>query len=191
MKKVVLLVVIVAACSATSLSQVSEAKINAGIKKFPGISRAYMEQLIAAKAIMSIVLPTWLPSGFSVERIQSRIGRRVSLDDREFVIIYSRKVQDGKLQRFALEAGFEGLGGLPYDPTKVIASPIGTIDLMYEPADPDGGGKIENYSMTEWFNPGKIPFHYDGMYGALEGDSTQTMLTLEDTEKILGSLKRL
>lgn len=191
MKKALLFIVIVAACSVTLFAQSSDAKITAGIKKFPGISRADMEQLIAAKAVLAIPLPTWLPSGFALERIQSRIGRRVSLDDREFIIIYSRKLDGGKFQRFALEAGFEGLGGLPYDPTMSFASPVGQIELMYEPEEPGGGAKITNYSMTEWFSPGKIPFHYDGMYGAEEGDTMQVMLTLADTKKILGSLKRL
>lgn len=181
----------IAACYAGSHAQANDAKITAAIANFPGVSRPHMEQLIAAKAVMAIPLPTWLPAGFSLERIQSRLGRRVSLDDREFVIIYSRKLEGGKFQRFALEAGFEGLGGLPYDVTKEIASPFGIIYLMYEPPDPDGGGKLKNYAMTEWFSPGKIAFHYDGMYGAQEGERSQIMLTLLDTEKILRSLKRL
>ena len=180
-----------------SAQQPSKAVVQAALKKFPGVDTAHMEQMIAAKRVMSIALPTWVPAGFKIEEIKARIGRAVSLEDREFVIIYSRTLQDGKTQRFALEAGFDGLGGLPYDVTKTLRSPVGMIDLMYEPKDYDEDGKpgkkIDNYVYTEWFKVGnRTDWHYIGMYGAPdEGDPGIAMISLADTERILRSMTRL
>ena len=180
-----------------SAQQPSKAVVQAALKKFPGVDTAHMEQMIAAKRVMSIALPTWVPAGFKIEEIKARIGRAVAIEDREFVIIYSRTLQDGKTQRFALEAGFDGLGGLPYDVTKTLRSPVGMIDLMYEPKDYDEdckpGKKIDNYVYTEWFKVGnRTDWHYIGMYGAPdEGDPGIAMISLADTERILRSMTRL
>ena len=182
---------------AASAQQPSKAAVQAALKKFPGVDIAHMEQMIAAKRVMTIALPTWLPAGFKVEEIKARIGRAVALEDREFVVIYSRTLQNGKTQRFAFEAGFDGLGGLPYDVTKTLRSPVGAIDLMYEPKDFDEDGKpadkIKNYVYTEWFKVGnRTDWHYIGMYGAPEeGDPGIAMISLADTERILRSMTRL
>lgn len=170
-----------------------KAVVQAAMKKFPGVSTAQMQQMVAAKRVMSIALPTWLPTGFKVEEIKARIGRAVALEDREFVIVYSRTMQNGDTQRFALEAGFDGLGGLPYDVTKTLRSPVGEIDLMYEPKDlDDDSKKLENYVYTEWYLVGKTNFHYIGMYGAPEeGDPGIAMISMADTERILKSMTRL
>lgn len=191
MKKLIFLAAFCVVLCLPAFAQVSNAKVRAAMAKFPGIERSDMETLITAKTAVGIALPTWLPKGFTLEKIRSRIGRRVSLDDREFIIIYSRQLPNGKKQRFALEAGFDGLGGLPYDVTKTISSPVGQIDLMYEPPDPDSAQRLRNFSMTEWFTVGRNAVHYDGMYGSADGDAAQTMLTLAETEKILRSLNRL
>lgn len=181
-------------CAAVS-AQSNAAAVNAAMKKFPGVPKANMEEMIAAKRVMQIALPTWVPAGFKIEDIKSRIGRGVAIEDREFVIIYSRTLQNGKIQRFALEAGFDGLGGLPYDVTKVIPSAVGKIDLMYEPKDLDDESKnLKFYVYTEWYQVGKTAFHYIGYYGSAneEGeDPTMAMISLADTEKILKSLQRL
>jgi hypothetical protein len=188
---------LVVAALAVSAQQPSKAVVQAALKKFPGVDAAHMEQMIAAKRVMTIALPTWVPAGFKVEEIKARIGRAVALEDREFVIVYSRTLQNGKTQRFALEAGFDGLGGLPYDVTKTLRSPVGTIDLMYEPRDYDEDGKpadkIKNYVYTEWFKVGnRTDWHYIGMYGAPEeGDPGIAMISLADTERILRSMTRL
>lgn len=179
---------------AVSAQQPSKAAVQAALKKFPGVSTAHMEQMIAAKRVMTIALPTWVPAGFRVEEIKSRIGRAVAIEDREFVIIFSRTLQNGKTQRFALEAGFDGLGGLPYDVTKTLRSPVGSIDLMYEPKDLDDESKVlKNYVYTEWFKVGnRTDWHYIGMYGAPEeGDPGIAMISLADTERILRSMTRL
>lgn len=158
--------------------------------RFPGVSAEQTQRLRTAKKLTPIPLPTWIPAGFKLVKIETHLGSKVALQDRVLIIIYSRKLADGKTQRFSLEAGFDGLGGLPYDVTKVVPSTVGKIDLMYEPRDLDEGGKLKNYVMTEWFNVGKTAFHYNGMYGATEDDPSIAMITLADTEKILRSLQR-
>ena len=77
--------------------------------------------------------------------------------------------------------------------TKVITSRVGKLDMMYEPPDPDGeGGKVKNFSMTEWFRVGRVDFHYNGMYTPTGNDDPkQAMITRADTERILASLTRL
>ena len=159
--------------------------------RFPGLSQSQLEKLETAKKVTAIPLPTWLPAGFKAERILMKLGSRVPIEEKQLVIIYSRKLSNGKKQQFSIEGGFEGLGGLPYDVTKVVASAVGKLDLMYEPKDPDDGKKkIERFSMTEWFKVGKTDFHFDGMYGSNPDNPLIAMISLADTEKILRSLRR-
>lgn len=161
----------------------------ASVVRFPGVTEFQMGLLREAKKITAIPLPTWVPEGFKVADVKVRLGSEVEIQDRVLTIIYSKKLASGKVQRFALEAGFDGLGGLPYDATKVISSGVGQIYLMYEPNNEDG--KIRNYVMTEWFKVGETEFHYNGMYGDKAEDESLTMISLADTEKILKSLQRL
>lgn len=192
MKRLSLLFVLFVSLAAAGSAQVTKASIDAGLKRFPGISRSDMETLLAAKRMISVPLPTWLPAGFALERIKSRLGRAVTPGEHEFVIIYSKKLPNAKVQRFSIEAGLEGIGDLPYDRTKQITSPVGKIDMMYEPPDPDGGGKLKNYSMTEWFKVGRTDFHFDGMYNYQDDkDPHHVMISQADTEKILRSITRL
>lgn len=196
MKKLfVVTFLLLASASIAFGQQPSKVAVQAAMKKFPGVPKANMEEMVAAKRVMQIALPTWIPSGFKVEDIKSRLGRGVAIEDREFVIIYSRTLQSGKIQRFALEAGFDGLGGLPYDVTKVIPSAVGKIDLMYEPKDlDDATKKIPFFVITEWFRVGRTDFHYLGYYGSANEDGEDpkmAMISLADTEKILKSLQRL
>lgn len=194
MKKIILFIALFSCLGIASVStyaQPSKAQVQAAMKRFPGVDATFMEQCLAAKQVMSVVLPSWLPNGFKLERTKVRLGKAVAIEDREFILIYERKLENGKLQRFALEAGFDGLGGLPYDVTKVVPSGIGKIDLMYEPMETDGSVRLKNYVMTEWFRVGKTEFHYIGMYDAEPELDTLAMISLEDTEKILRSLKRL
>lgn len=193
MKKFTILFALLLCCVAASSvsAQPTKAQINAAIKRFPGVDANYMEQALAAKRVMGVAMPTWLPTGFKLELTKVRLGRAVAIEDREFILIYERTLENGRFQRFALEAGFDGLGGLPYDVTKVIPSALGNIDLMYEPMDVDGDVRLKDYAMTEWFNVGKTAFHYEGMFGYEPDSSGQEMISLADTEKILKSLKRL
>ncbi|MEO5857619.1 MAG: hypothetical protein ABIR33_01590 [Pyrinomonadaceae bacterium] len=184
---------LLASVSAVLAQDPSKATVQAAMKRFPTVPQPYVEAMITAKRVMSIALPTWLPDGFKFEKLKSRIGRAVALEDREFVVIYSR-TQGGKTQRFALEAGFDGLGGLPYDNPKIVRSAVGQIDLYYEPKDLDDEAKtLKNYVYTEWFKVrSRTDWHYIGMYGAPdEGDPGIAMISLANTERILKSLQAL
>jgi hypothetical protein len=187
MKKIAYFAFIIVLSTTTAAAQ-SDA---AGNARFPGLSAYHLEVLNAAKQVTPIPLPTWLPAGFTAEKVTAKLGAMVPLEDKQLIIVYSKKLPGGKVQRFSLEAGFDGLGGLPYNVTKVVPSAVGKIDLMYEPNDPDDEKKkIDRFSMTEWFKVGKTDFHFDGMYGIYENDKGLTMLSLADTEKILRSLRR-
>ena len=173
--------------------------LSAQAANFPGVSAEHFKTLTTAKRSTAIPLPTWVPAGFAVEKIEAKLGPRVSLENKQLVIIYARKLANGKMQRFSLEAGFDGLGGLPYDLTKTIASRVGSIDLMYEPPDlDDSSKKTKNFAMTEWFKVGRTDFHYNGRHGHYNGrhgdpegdDPNLAMISLADTERILKSLKR-
>jgi hypothetical protein len=189
MNKFLLFALIVLSLGTTASAQVAEAGGKAAAILFPGVSPKQLQQLKTAKLSTPIVLPTWIPAGFKLAKIEMKLARNVPIYDRYLKIIYERELSSGASQRFALEAGFDGLGGLPYDATKSLKTPVGTIDLMYEPNDEDGN-KIRNYAITEWFSVGKTAFHYMETY---EGEPEQPglkMLSMADTEKILRSLRR-
>jgi hypothetical protein len=183
MKKLVYCALVCSVLSAIASAQAE--------KRFPGVSAPQMEMLRAARKVTPIPLPTWVPAGFKVEKVQIKLGSMVPIEDRVLAIIYSRKLPNGKVQRFALEAGFEGLGDLPYDTTNTVRSAVGKIEIAFEPPDLDGGGKkLKNFVMTQWFSVGKTAWHYDGMHGANTENGGVTMISITDTQKILGSLQR-
>lgn len=191
MKNFFLFAFVVLAFAAATPAQVTEAAGKAATTQFPGITSKQFQQLRTAKQSTPIVLPTWLPSGFKLAKIEMKLGRRVPIYDQFLKIIYERQLSGGITQRFYLEAGFDGLGGLPYDPTKTLKTHVGTIDLMYEPKDlDDESKKIKNYAITEWFNIGRTAFHYVETYEDEPELPGRKMLSLADTEKILRSLRR-
>lgn len=182
-RHIILIVCMVAAAAVVAKAQAA---------KFPGVSTAQLKELQRAKLTTPLPLPTWLPAGFKLEKIELNLGRSVKIYERSLVIIYSNKLADGRTQRFALEAGFDGLGDLMYEGAKTISSPVGKIHLYYEPKDPDTEGeKLKNYVMTEWFDVGGTAFHYIGWYGGEEKDDpSMAMISMAHTEKILRSLRR-
>ena len=157
--------------------------------RFPGLSPEVKKQLATAKRSVPFALPTWVPAGFTLKEVQMNLGPRVKIEDRQLIIVYSRNLANGKTQRFAFEAGFDGLGDLMYDSARMLRTPVGKISLQYQPKDEDGK-KLMDYSMTEWFNVGRTAFHYDGMYDAERSGASVVMISLADTEKILRSLNR-
>jgi hypothetical protein len=158
--------------------------------QFPGLSPAVKRQLATAKRSTPIALPTWVPSGFTAKRVHMVLGPKVPIQDRQLIVVYSRNLPDGRLQRFAFEAGFDGLGDLMYDGGKKLSTPIGNVWLYYQPKDEDGK-RLNDFAMTEWFNVGRTAFHYIGAYGTEEeGGDKLTMIPRADTEKILRSLRR-
>ena len=189
MNKFFLFAFFVLSLSAVAFGQVAEAGGKAATLQFPGVSPKQSQQLKTAKLSTPIVLPTWLPEGFKLSKIEMKLARNVPIYDRFLKIIYERELAGGTTQRFALEAGFDGLGGLPYDPTKSLKTQIGTIDLMYEPKDEEGN-KIKNYAITEWFSVGKTAFHYMETYEGEAEAPGRKMLSIADTERILRSLRR-
>ena len=189
MKRLFLFAVVVLSFAGAASAQVAEAGGRAPTVQFPGITQKQFQQLRTAKQSTPIVLPTWLPAGFKLAKIEMKLGRRVQIYDRSLKLTYERELSSGVTQRFALEAGFDGLGGLPYDATKSLKTQIGTIDLMYEPNDEDGN-KIKNYAITEWFSVGKTAFHYMETYEGEPEQPGRRMLSMADTEKILRSLRR-
>ena len=190
MKQFFLFAVVVLSLSAAASAQVAEATGKVTAIQFPGVTPKQLQQLRSAKQTTPIVLPTWLPAGFKLARIEMKLDRRVPIYDRFLKITYERELSGGVTQHFYLEAGFDGLGGLPYDATKSLKTQVGTIDLMYQPNDEDGN-KIKNYAITEWFNIGRTAFHYVETYEDEPDQPGRRMLSLADTEKILRSLRRL
>lgn len=190
MKKLFLLAIVIISLTAAASAQVAEAAGKAAAVQFPGVTPRQLQQLRSAKQSTPVVLPTWLPAGFKLAKIEMKLDRRVPIYDRYLKITYERTLASGVTQHFALEAGFDGLGGLPYDSTKILKTQVGEIDLMYQPKDEDGK-PIKNYAITEWFNVGKTAFHYIEDYEDEPDQPARKMLSLADTEKILRSLRRL
>lgn len=155
---------------------------------FPGVSAAQLKQLQIAKRFTALPLPTWIPAGFKLEKVESRLGPRVKIEDRSLVIVYSKQLPGGKIQRFAFEAGFDGLGDLMYDGAKRLSTPLGPIYLVYQPNDEDGK-KLLDFAMTEWFDVGRTAFHYIGTFGE-DGDPAMVMISRQETKRIIRSLKR-
>ena len=165
-------------------------RVSAQTDKFPGVTAESKKQLATAKRSTPIALPTWVPAGFTGKRVHAVLGSKVAVEDRQLIIVYSRQLANGKLQRFAIEAGFDGIGDLAYDKSKRLRTPIGSVYLIYQPIDEDGK-KLMDLAMTEWFDVGGTAFHFDGMYGTEEeGGDKLTMISLADTERILRSLQR-
>lgn len=156
--------------------------------KFPGMTPAAKAKLDSARKSLQFVLPTWVPAGFEVARVDAKVGRRVKIENREFTVTYERKLASGSIQRFAIAAGFDGIGDLMYENPQVVRTPIGRLSLFYQPKD-DDGKKIEDFAMTEWFDIAGTAFHYDSAFST-SADEVVEMISLADTMKILRSLKR-
>jgi hypothetical protein len=157
---------------------------------FPGINAQMRKELATVKRAVGFPLPTWLPAGFRMTHVHKNLGRRVKIEDRQLVIVYTRHLRNGRLQRFAIDAGFDGLGDLMYDGRRLVRTGVGPVSLLYQPKD-DEGKRMPDFAMTEWFDVGNTAFRYDGMYGTEElGGSGLTMISLSDTERILKSLRR-
>lgn len=162
-----------------------------GQAKFPGVSAVQAKQLRTIKRSLAFPLPTWVPAGFKMIEIESKLGRKVPVYERVFNVWYVRQLSNGAIQQFGIIAGFDGIGDLMYEPLKDLRTPLGTITMVYEPKDEDNGGKrIKNFSMTEWFEVGKTAFRYDGGFEGEVSTSKRRMISIADTEKILRSLRR-
>lgn len=181
MKRLPLALILIVSAAAAVSAQAAVA--------FPGLTPEAKKELAAAKRTTPFALPTWLPAGFKISRVHANLGRRAKIEDKQLVIVYSRPLPNGKIQRFSIEAGFDGIGDLMYDGARKLRTGVGDVYLVYQPKDEDGN-KMTDFAMTEWFSVGNVAYHYVGMYGsAEESGDTLAMISLADTERILRSLR--
>lgn len=152
-----------------------------------------------------IPLPTWLPEGFKVERVLTKLGRNMDIDSIALNIIYTRKMQNGKKQAFIIEARFE-FGDIMYTDFQVINSAVGKIRLYHEPIndsitgeETEWGKKTKNFAITNYIErstddyPKYIYMCYDEFFvrdGIIETNSFE-MISFDETKKILASLQKL
>jgi hypothetical protein len=125
---------------------------------FPGLSSSAKKKLLASG--ITIPLPTWLPEGFTLDTFETNAGKGVRTPDKVLYVQYSKKLNDSTWQSFMVEAGFDGIGSLSYD-KEAIQSPVGKIELYYQPYEEINGKKEkqEHLISTEWFQINTIPFH--------------------------------
>ena len=145
---------------------------------FPGLSEAQKQQLLNTKIAMP--LPTWIPDGYSVSNIVTKTGKSIKIENKVLIITYGKKLNNGHTIEFKIDAGFDGIGDLPYEGNQAIKSKVGNIYLYYEPFDEDADGKkIKQYGliMTEWFDIKNLAF--DVVFNAQS-----------ENEKITGYKKR-
>jgi hypothetical protein len=172
--------------AATALFAVSIVTVSA--QTFPGLTTKQAAQLKNAKRYAQFALPTWLPEGFSVEKIDMKLGPRVGKFDKELAIVYARTLKTGKKQQFAIHCGFEELGDLPYEANHVVRSPVGTLYLFHGRADEELP-PVE-VSATHWHHIGPKPFAYEAKWRVDDSDTSYVMISLAETKKILASLRR-
>lgn len=161
---------------------------------FPGLSESQKQQLLSTK--IAIPLPSWVPDGYTVTHIVSKTGRQVKIENKVLTITYGKKLANGQSQEFKIDAGFDGLGDLPYEGSTTINSKAGIIYLYYEPNDEGAEGKkIKQYGliMTEWFEIKKLAFHV--VFGSQSENEklnrTKPKLSKADAVKILQSMQVL
>lgn len=195
--------------------------------RFPGVSAAQFGLLMAVKDSLCvpadmgeevknytektaggkcwIPMPTWLPSGFVLEKLVTNVGRNVVADSMRLALIYTRNTTGGKKQIFMLEAGFEFGDVLYTDPIR-LQSKIGKIDLYYEPeveidSVSDGlAKKMPNFVITDWIGNDTLNYplytyistdkidHYQYRGGDV---ANFEMISVDDTRRILASMEQL
>ena len=173
-------------------------------QEFPGIKSADKKKLLANG--MMIPLPTWLPEGFKLDTFEIKTSKSIPVQDKILYVQYTKRVNDSTWQSFMVEAGFDGIGNLGYAP-ETIQSPVGKIDLYYQPYETSVAGKKEKQEdmiSTEWFEINKTAFHVfcivtmpGGEFEALGDEDEQEYkyqykaISKDDFKKILQSLQVL
>ena len=140
-----------------------------------------------------VILPAWIPEGFAVTKIVTKTGKSIKLEDKIYTVTYTKKLSNSNSLKFSIDAGFEGLGDLPYEDGEEIKSKVGNIYLFYEPYEEDMNGKKEKafgFIMTEWFNINKLAFHasFNSQNPNDKPDKTKPKISKADVKKILQSL---
>lgn len=160
---------------------------------FPGLSETQKQKLLSTR--IAVPLPTWIPQGFSVTGVVTKTGKSVKIENKILTITYSKKLPKGSLQ-FTIEAGFDGLGSLPYDGDETVKSKVGNIFLYYEPVEEVDDGKKVKYTgfiITEWFTVKNLDFHVDFSHEneEIRNNRATPKLSKADVKKILQSLQVL
>ncbi len=168
----------------------SKTALEIALKRFPGFDTAQMRLLLIAHKHYCIPLPTWLPEGFSVEKVVTRIGKTVKQENKELYITYSKQLSNGKKQSFTIEAGIDGIGDLLYQTTHTIKSQPDLIGLCYEPRDETGTKTLKRYVRSQWFDCNGTAYAYGSCLGASGRSGYFVMISLADTKKILASLQK-
>jgi hypothetical protein len=158
---------------------------------FSGITETQKQQLLNTK--IAIPLPTWIPDGFAVTKIITKTGKSIKPEDKIYTVTYEKKISSGNSLKFSIDAGFEGLGDLPYEDGEAIKSKVGDIYLYYEPYEEDMNGKkvkAFGFIMTEWFIVNKLSFHavFNSQNPNDKPDKIKPKISKKDAKKILQSL---
>ncbi len=161
---------------------------------FPGLSEKHKQQLLNTR--IAIPLPTWIPDGFAVTNIVTKTRKSIKPEDKIYSVTYEKKLSNGNSLKFSVDAGFDGLGDLPYDGSETIKSKVGNIYLYYEPYEEDMNGKkvkAFGFIMTEWFNINKLAFHlsFNSQNPNDKPDPTKPKISKADVKKILQSMEVL
>ncbi|HEY8689248.1 MAG TPA: hypothetical protein VIM07_08435 [Chitinophagaceae bacterium] len=158
---------------------------------FPGITETQKQQLLNTK--IAIPLPTWIPDGFAVTKIVTKTDKSIKLENKIYAVTYTKKLSNSNSLKFSIDAGFEGLGDLPYENGEAIKNNVGNIYLYYEPFEEDMNGKkvkAFGFIMTEWFNIHKLAFHasFNSQNPNDKPDNSKPKISKADVKKILQSL---
>ena len=160
---------------------------------FPGLSEAQKQKLLSTKIPMP--LPTWIPEGYSVTNIITKTGKTIKIENKVLTITYGKKLPNGRMLEFKIDAGFDGIGDLMYEGGERIKSKVGDIWLFYEPFEEDGDKKIKTYGliMTEWFDIHNLAF--DVVFSADSDNAklnrTKPKISKADAKKVLQSMQVL
>jgi hypothetical protein len=161
--------------------------------RFPGLSGSQKQKLLSTKT--PVPLPTWLPAGFGVTNIITKTGKQVKIEDKVLTITYGKKLANGRLLKFKIDAGFDGLGDLPYQGGEAVKSKIGNIWWYYEPIEEtDEGRKVKyvGFIQTEWFEVKGLAFHVSFIQSDDDDQNTRLpKISKGDAKKILQSLEVL
>lgn len=161
---------------------------------FPGLTEVQKQKLLNTK--IAIPLPTWIPDGFAVTNIVTKTGKSIKLEDKVYTVTYAKKLPNVNSLKFSVDAGFDGLGDLPYEGSETIKSKVGDIYLYYEPNEEDINGKkvkAFGFIMTEWFRVNKLDFHmsFNSQNPNDKPDPTKPKISKADVKKMLQSMQVL
>ena len=161
---------------------------------FPGLSETQKQKLLSTKIPMP--LPTWIPEEYSVTNIITKTGKSVKIENKILTITYGKKLPNGRMLEFKIDAGFDGIGDLMYEGGERVKSKVGDIWLFYEPYDEDMDGKktkVFGLIMTEWIDIKNLAFHvvFSADRENQKLNRTKPKISKADAKKVLQSMEIL